>query len=663
MRRRCVLVAGAVLAALTTTSAASTHDDGPDRSSVHQRGTITNGGEPLGGAEVKLYQAGDGWEAGATVLGSARSDSDGRFRISYHRPGDPDAVLYLVAEGAARGDGYGYRTDGHEPVRMSAVMPSSGRSRVVVNERTTVATAFAMAQFMEGPHIAGPYPGPQNAALTSHNLADVRTGGIARVLAAPPNGDRTSTLRSFNSLANLLAVCADQPSCRQLFRLSSPDGRPQARDTLQAALNIARAPGHRVDALFEASRTQDVFAPDLGSAPDAWTLALSYVGNGRELDGPGNVAFDADGNAWIINNYEFGADPTETVCGGEQVSKLTPDGRDAPGAPFSGGGVYGAGYGVTLDPEGDVWVGNFGFQGRGCDKDQERLSRSVSQFGPAGRPLSPPNGWRFGDIDRPQGTVSDEDGGIWVANCGNDTVTRIPGGEPRAAENIDPGSDLLAEPFDIAVDTRGRAWVTSNRTSSVLVLAPDGTPVGSVDGGGIDAPMGIASDSLGNVWVANSDIIQPPCGDVSVEDFLESILDPGEHPSVTMVDANGRTPNSPFENGGLHIPWGVAVDGDDNVWVANFGGQRVAHLCGADTSACPPGHRTGQPISPAETGYTSDALLRNTGIQIDPSGNVWLANNWQMRPRLTNPGGHEMVVFVGLAAPVKAPLTGPPQRP
>ncbi|GAA1259081.1 hypothetical protein GCM10009665_56510 [Kitasatospora nipponensis] len=50
-------------------------------------------------------------------------------------------------------------------------------------------------------------------------------------------------------------------------------------------------------------------------------------------------------------------------------------------------------------------------------------------------------------------------------------------------------------------------------------------------------------------------------------------------------------------------------------------------------------------------------------MQIDPSGNVWLTNNWQTVPLQSNPGGHELVVFVGLAAPVRAPLIGAPQRP
>ena len=50
-------------------------------------------------------------------------------------------------------------------------------------------------------------------------------------------------------------------------------------------------------------------------------------------------------------------------------------------------------------------------------------------------------------------------------------------------------------------------------------------------------------------------------------------------------------------------------------------------------------------------------------VMIDASGNVWMANNWLRDIDLENPGGHELVVFLGLAAPIKTPLIGPPERP
>jgi hypothetical protein len=36
-----------------------------------------------------------------------------------------------------------------------------------------------------------------------------------------------------------------------------------------------------------------------------------------------------------------------------------------------------------------------------------------------------------------------------------------------------------------------------------------------------------------------------------------------------------------YHGGGLNIPWEIAVDGNDNIWVADFGGERLSHLCGA----------------------------------------------------------------------------------
>lgn len=131
--------------------------------------------------------------------------------------------------------------------------------------------------------------------------------------------------------------------------------------------------------------------------------------------------------------------------------------------------------------------------------------------------------------------------------------------------------------------------------------------------------------------------------------------------------------NSVFH--GLVIPWGNAVDGDDTLWAFNFGNSPmqeddqdntntgIVRFCG--TGNCPGSLSLGDPISPF-TGYTSDALDRITGGNIDPSGNVWLVNNWKKNgPTIatynTNPGGNSFVIVPGAAAPLKTPLIGPPQ--
>ncbi|MEY9874985.1 DNA-binding beta-propeller fold protein YncE [Streptacidiphilus sp. MAP12-33] len=644
-RRRQLLLVATVLACLGAGGASGA----PRGADAAQDGVVRSGGTPLGNLRVTLLEAGP---ARPRVLAQTCSGPDGRFHLTYRRPADPRAVLYLTADGGSGG------------LRLAATV--DGGSAVVVNERTTVAAAYAFAQFTHDGEVAGGSPGLPNAAAISHNLADVRTGGVAPLLAAPPNGRETSTLAAFDTLANLLAVCARGGDCGTLLRLAQPPGEARPQDSFQAAADIARAPGHDAAALFALARTQPVYRPALAAAPDAWTLALRYDGNGHEVNGPGNIAFDAAGNAWVSNNYPFALNPLTSVCGGRAVLALSPTGADLPGAPYRGGGLYGAGFGIAVDRNGQAWVSNFGFQGKGCPVDPSRHDRSVSEFAADGRALSPGTGWRFGGISQPQGTVADRSGNVWIANCGNRSVTRIPDGRPEAARNLPLAAAGLVKPFDIAVDPRGRAWVTGNGSDNVVELAPDGRPLRTVTPPGLHRPLGIASDSLGDLWVADDQILPVPCEGSTTADLagaLSTVPGPGHRPGVVLIRPDGTAAPAPFTNGGLVLPWGVAVDGDDHVWVANFAGRRLAELCGARVSTCPPGYRTGQPISPAATGYPSDGLVRNTGVQIDPSGNVWLANNWRQVPLQTNPGGHELVVFVGLAAPVLTPQAGPPQRP
>jgi hypothetical protein len=54
----------------------------------------------------------------------------------------------------------------------------------------------------------------------------------------------------------------------------------------------------------------------------------------------------------------------------------------------------------------------------------------------------------------------------------------------------------------------------------------------------------------------------------------------------------------------------------------------ITHLCGVRTETCPPGMKTGDPISPPG-GYVGGDMQMLTDIAIDPAGNVWVASNWQ----------------------------------
>lgn len=680
-------------------------------------GVVRTGSEAVRGAEVTLYEAGrrtDGEDVRA--LGWTQTDAAGRFAVRYRKPINPNAVLYLIADGKQSRRSYRARRPTTSPVRLAAVIGEQPYPhRITINERTTVAAAYAMAQFIDGRLIGGPTPGMPNAAATVRNLVDIETGGIGETLGSEPNGTETTALATVNSLANILAACVRATiNCPRLFDLATPPSGDAPRNTLDAIVNIAHFPGQNVSDLLALSELQPIYGPALDeNAPtepegegfvNSFVLALRYIGgdiNHQVLDGPGNIAFDRFGNAWINNNYAYATDPKQPVCGSTKVIELTPTGKYAHGSPFGGndqtqdgvgaGGLYGAGFGIGIDTKDNVWITNFGFQGQSlnplttlCPNDAAKLSNSVSEFDSNGKPLSPDGDPSLnlaggfhgpGAMLQPQGVRSDREGDVWVAGCIDGTVTRFRGGNPYDANYLNAQTKGLNfdKAFDVAFDGRGHAFVTGNGSSTVLEISEAFFKVVGDPIGGFDFPMGIASDSAGNLWVADAGLTNPPCPPAAGADPTATIGVDGStnlRAGVSLItQKHGKPvvtsfPRLPGKRTGLRWPWGIAVDGNDNVWVANFAGQRIAELCGVKKDSCPPGVASGDTISP-DSGWYSDALTRVTGIAIDPSGNVWMANNWLLDAfrNPENPGGHQVVVFIGIAGPVATPLIGPPRQP
>jgi sugar lactone lactonase YvrE len=608
------------------------------------QGQVLSGKGPLRSSPVILYGVSPGKRNRPFVLARSRTRSDGTFKMRHRKRGRKTILYLLVGKGKS--------------TRLASVLGNSpGPSQVVVNERTTVASGFALAQFIRGGTISGPSPGLQNAAGMVRNLVNVRTGGLSGVLTQDPNGTSTSTLREFNSLANMLPRCVRNRShCGGLFRAAKPPGGRAPKGTLEAVADIARSPWKKVARLFKLALTQPApYRPalDPSQTPDAWTLALRFNGDGHTMDGPGNIAIDGHGNLWVNNNYTYSADRFASQCSSDLLFKFNPRGRYVQGSPYAGGGLSGAGFGITLDPRGRVWVGNFGFSSPGCPVIPPR--NSVSLFDSRGRALSPAQGFTQGGIASPQATVSDRKGTIWVANCADGSITRIPGGNPAAAQKIS-GLGLVL-PFGVGINRKGQSFVTGLGSSNVAILNKDGTPTPNspIGGGFLKRPMGIAPDSRGNMWVANSGIVDLPCP------FTGPVPEPPLDGSVALLGPDG-TPKAQFRGAGMTIPWGIAVDGNDNVWVANFQGQRISEICGLRRRHCRPGSAVGSPISP-ESGYGFDGLTRLTGAAIDPSGNVWFTNNWKLLPPPANPGGYEIVAFIGLGGPLKTPTIGTPRSP
>ena len=697
------IVTAALLMLVLAIAAVTTLADTQGRARTQTlRGSVESNGTGLPSYEVSLFVSYAGGAPNGSVIGTATTEDTGEFTIQYQLPltlpSGQRPIFFVMAE------------DG--PAMLATVFGTDPThlSKVVVNERTTVATGVAFAQFIDGRQIHGNTYGMINAVKMAANMANRKTGGAGDVLSKTPNGTETSTYPTFNSMANVVASCVAAPkTCAALFKSTTPPGGTAPSTVLQAVANMTKYPSNNLDDLFALSFVKKAYEPALASnnKPASWLLFIKFTGgfySERDaenlMNGPGNIAIDEQGFARINNNY-VPQPAGKYECAGLRLMKFFPWGQSFPNSPYFGGGLNGAGFGITLDPRGDVWVGNFGFEAPACadgtvpPNPAEKIPathNSVSVFRPDGQAKSPAAGYTNGRIWWPQATVSDTKGNIWIANCGNDTVTLIPRGNVQRARNftlpgtiasppngeIKPPQSPNLKPFGVAIDPKGRAWVTGNKAHKVYIVSPDGTVETPNTKGLVSWPMGIAGDSKGNMWVSSSAVVNVPCVDPV------KIRLGGGRPSVVLFPADGEPYNGKpqqFIGGGLTIPWGIVVDGNDTVWVFNFGytlGEFVersveeglewpntglSHFCGVDTAKCPLGSNTvGAPISP-DTGYTSDALERVTGGGIDPSGNVWLTNNWMVFGplHLSNPGGNSIVIVPGAAAPLKTPLIGPPR--
>lgn len=615
-------------------------------------GTLNENGQVVRGATVRLMRAGDA-KGSAAQLQTVTTTSLGGFTVSVPGNVPADATLYLTAQGGRIGV-----NNVTADVELAAALGDLRKGKVVVNEQTTVAAGYALAQFAQDGELGGKNPGLLNAALMTRNLVDPTTGTLASFFANKPNGTETEALSNFNSLASIVAGCAAATiSCDVFLNAATDAWGTRPANTWQAMTLLPTNPSGDPQGVFDAIPAQPRYLPVRSDAPDAWTIALRFYGNGKQFNGPGNIAFDSQGRVWANNNAEWARNPVN-VCPALEIFRLDPYAKGQPMQTFTGGGLNGAGFGIALDPKQNVWVGNFGFTGSRCKATP--TSNSVSEFSPNGRALSGKDGYLDGPLSWPQGVKSDAQGNVWIASCGNGSVVEYLNGNHNTAKVV---STSVSRAFDMAQNAQGNVVVTANGTDNVYMFSPNGDLVGGApigDSNTFDHPLGAASDSLGNVWVSNSGVVNMPCVADGTLQLPPTQVEPQLKGSIVQVGANGSLTR--FQGGGLTIPWGIAVDGDDNVWVANFSGDRLSHFCGARTSTCPTGV-AGSALSPANDGYSFDGLQRNTGVQVDPSGNVWLANNWDKFPKLTDPFGDGLVVFLGMAAPVKSPLVGTPQQP
>ena len=640
---------------------------GPASGADHLSGRVTVGGAPVAKSTVTL------WEANAAApnkLAETKTNDDGKFEIRGSAHGD--SILYLVTTGGALKD------KGDNPALvLLLVLGEKPPEKVVVNELTTVASAFTAARFINGQSISGNPLGLRVAAGNVPNFVDLSTGGWGKVLLDPLNSTQTTALANLDTLGSLIAAFATVANDNwraRFFKASTPTGGTTPTNTLEALAGIAREPwtsAKELYALFDeaypqpkdGSRRAAPFVPYLAYVPDDFALSLCFAGGG--VYSPGRLMFDADGNLWSGQNWMAGSQSGVNTSIGGGVVKMSPNGTalSPPITGFSGMGIDGVGWGTAVTSE-RVWATSFNGK------------ILVMDFN--GKPVGDESDFPFKrNFLGLMGIGVAANGDVWIADGANDQLLTFPGGRVKDGRIVKVAG--LKSPFDVVIDDENRVWVSNSQSDKVVRFpANDPTQVESFRAGiGVRA---LALDSKGNVWVASNmslDFPPPviPDGASIMEQFkiaaghMLTIL--SKNPKmvtgvVNMIRPDGSQPAAMGFTGDkkISVPWGLNIDGNDDVWVGNFWGRGVVLMAGDNTKGHPPGTKTGDVLHVFQGG----SIQMLTDVSIDPAGNVWAANNWNslngaaapdpLRPTSTWGGGSGITVIYGVAAPVKPPRMG-----
>ncbi|WP_142988228.1 hypothetical protein [Granulicella rosea] len=631
-------------------------------------GNVHGGQQPVSGANVQLYAAGtSGYGSAARPLvncagapdsnrvhtapcAGVSTDAAGSFTITGDYTCPPGAYVYIVAKGGVPG-GSNVNSALALMTGLGACSSLTSSTFISINEVTTVATVFALQQFMVATYgTAGAesigtsstnLTGLQNAFASIPLLVNTSTGQAPASSAVKGTVNTTAVTvnvinenAKLNTLADILAYCVNSndtssisSACVNLFAAVQPAGQANApADTIQATLDLALNPGNVGTSSSGPAQylSADLpFLPNLGSSlPNDWTLGVSYysptatkypsgtgTSSGFLLNGYG-LTVDANGNVWVLN--------------AASVSELGPGG--VPLAQIFNGSLSAA-RGIAFDTSGNLYVTNSGSAGAGA---------IMKYAGGAITSYTAPSGYTG-----LYGIAADGlDNVFSVSGTGISALLELPANSSSGAI-LSVVQPVGAAAYTLAVDPAYNVWVTSTTAvdATEALATCTGTPVSSCSypstaltytGGpsGMFRPFGIGFDSAGIPWIANS--VVGTSGNYLTQ------LTPGVT-SAGMATAVGA--------GGLNNPQYLAVDGANHIWAPNNG---VTANTGSSVSEF---DDTGAAIS--SNGYVHN-FSGPRGIAIDASGNVWVSDLAGGQ----NSTGSSVVVteVIGAAAPAVTPL-------
>ncbi len=264
------------------------------------------------------------------------------------------------------------------------------------------------------------------------------------------------------------------------------------------------------------------------------------------------------------------------------------------------------------------------------------ISGQISTFAGSGAQGKADGTGASATFNQPGGLAIDAAGNIYVADVSNFSIRKItPAGVVTTVANYSGGA------FGLAVDAAGNVYVADEGNNQIEKISPAGvitiiaggrTP-GSANGTGLGAsfntPIGIAVDAAGNLYVADE-----------LNNLIRKITPAGVVTTFAGSGATGETDGAGIA-AAFNRPIGIAVDPNGNVYVADYGGNKIRKITpgGIVTTLAGSGAN-----GTADGTGAQASFFEPEGIAIDKSGSLYIADTGNDLIRKINPAGQVITV-------------------